>query len=326
MAHIPQILPDLSQTSAQLQIGDDSVGTVIKSESDGVVKVFLQDLVTLGKVKLAAGVDPDDAVAMAQHDVLASRITSLETLVASDDVNLDEIQEIVDFIKANEADIAALTTSLSTQIAAVQADVDQNEADSDAAEAALATRATSLEAFETLFKAGLSVVADGVDWDVYVDKDLYINGGALLVGNATMLSAGRELKNVAGVDAGTDAVLSATSIAHTDELASKHAMRYKQVLHSSTSAAYFGAVVKQDTFVTSLKIKVNTPFDGGATLSVGHDGDITFFGDLNAANMAQAGIYEVAVAMKLSADRQPKYTLSGSPTQGDVEIFMQVSA
>lgn len=326
MSHVPQILPDLAQSSAQLQIGDDSVGTVIKSESNGVIKLLLQDLVTTARLKLAQGVDADDAVAMAQHSAVESRVTALETLLASDDLNLDEAQEWVDFMKNNATDIAALSTSLNASIAAVQADVDQNEIDSDAADLALQNRATALEAFETLFKAGLSVIADGSDWDVYIDKDLYLNGGALLVGNATIISAGRELKNIAAVDAGTDAVLSATSIAHTDALAAKHAMRYKQVLHSSSSAAYFGAVVKQDTYVTSLKFKVNTAFDGNATLSVGDDGDITLFGDLNAANMAQVGIYEVPVAMKMSADKQPKYTLGGSPTQGDVEIFMEVSA
>ena len=326
MSHVPHILPDLVQTNDELQIGDDSLGTVLKSTSNGVMKLLLQDLVTAGRLKLAAGVDADDAVAMAQHTALDTRVTALETLLASDDLNLDEAQEWVDFMKNNATDIAALTTSLNTQIAAVQADVDQNEADADAAIAALDVRATDLEAFETLFKAGLTVLADGADWDVYVDKDLYLNGGALLIGNATMLSAGRELKNVAGVDAGTDAVLSATSIAHTDAIAAKHAVRYKKVLHSDSSAAYFGSEIKQDCFVTGITFKVNTAFDASATLSVGDDGDITLFGDLSAANMAQVGTYYLPTYMKMSADKQPKYTLSGSPTVGDVEIFLEVSA
>ena len=323
MSHIPQYLPDLAQTSDELQIGDDSVGTIVKSTSNGVIKLLLQDLTTLGKMQLAAGVDPDDAVAMSQHSALATRVGALETLLASDDLNLDEAQEWVDFMKNNATDIAALSTSLNASIAAVQADVDQNETDSDAAEAALDARATTLEAFETLFKAGLTVTADGADWDVYVDKDLYLNNGALLVGNAQVITAGRELKNIAALDAGTDTLVSATSIAYTDDYASKNNMRYKQVLFNSTSAAYFGSVIKQDTYVTSLKVKVNTPFDNNATLSIGHDGDITFFGDLNAANMGQAGIYEIPITMKINSDVQPKYTLSGTPTQGDVEIFLK---
>lgn len=323
MSHIPQYLPDLAQTSSQLQIGDDSVGTILKSTGNGLIKLLLQDLTTLGKLQLAAGVDPDDAVAMSQHSALATRVGALETLLTSDDLNLDEAQEWVDFMKNNATDIAALSTSLNSAIAAVQADVDQNETDSDAAEAALEARATTLEAFETLFKAGLTVTADGADWDVYVDKDLYLNNGALLVGNAQIITAGRELKNIASLDAATDTLVSATSIAYTDDHASKNNMRYKQVLFNSTSAAYFGSVIKQDTYVMSLKVKVNTPFDGNTTLSIGHDGDITFFGDLNAVNMGQAGIYELPIAMKMSADMQPKYTLSGSPTQGDLEIFLK---
>ena len=322
---IPQILPDLTQTSSQLQIGDDSIGTVIKSTSNGVFKVLLQDLVTLGKVQLAAGVDAEDAVAMSQHSALVTRVGALETLLASDDLNLDEAQEWVDFMKNNSTDIAAISTNINNAIAAVQADVDQNETDSDTALGLLQNRATVLEAFETLFKAGLNVVADGSDWDVYVDKDLFLNGGALLVGNAQIITAGRELKNIAALDAGTDTLVSATAKAHADDIGAKSAVRYKEVLHNSTSAAYFGSIVKQDTFVTTLKVKVNTAFDNNATLSIGHDGDVSYFGSLDASNMAQVGLYEISIALKVGADIQPKYVLSGSPTQGELEIFLSPS-
>lgn len=325
MSHIPHILPDLVQTSDELQIGDDSLGTVLKSTSNGVMHVLLQDLVTYGKLKLAQGVDANDAVAMAQHTALDGRVAALETLLASDDLNLDEAQEWVDFMKNNATDITALTTSLNTQIAAVQADVDQNEVDSDAADAALDTRVVSLEAFETLIDSAVSVVNDNgkedliVEHDVNVQENWYANG-------TKVLNAARQLSNIVSVDSGTDTVLSATGIAHTDALAAKHAVRYKKVLHSDSSAAYFGSVVKQDCFITGITFKVNTGFDAGATLSVGDDGDITLFGDLNAANLSQVGTYHMPIYMKMSADKQPKYTVSGSPTAGDVEIFLEVSA
>lgn len=324
--HLTERRPDLKQVNQLLQLGNSSNGTILRSELEGVLKVWKQDLATIGRIKSAEGVEGDDAVVMTQHDALASRITALETLVASDDATLDQFQEMVDFVKNNRADIDSLTTTYNAGIAAVQADVDQNEIDSDAADAALATRATALEAFEVLFKNAITVTQDGSNWDLYLDKDLYINNGALLVGNATIISAGRELKNIAGVDAGTDSVLSATSIAHTDSLAAKHAIRYKQVLHSNSASAYFGSIIKADMFVTEAVIKINTAFDNNATLSIGDDNDLTLFGDLTAADMSSVGVYSLPVIMKLSSDKQPKYTISGSPTQGDLEIFLKVSA
>ena len=57
---------------------------------------------------------------------------------------LDTLNELA----AALADDAALSTTLTNSIAAVQADVDQNEADSDAAEAAV-SRITTLEADPT---------------------------------------------------------------------------------------------------------------------------------------------------------------------------------
>ncbi|MCP4055160.1 MAG: hypothetical protein GY739_19385 [Mesoflavibacter sp.] len=326
MAHLTQRLPNLQQTDRLVKIGDSSNGTVLRSELEGVLKVWKQNLTDLGTIKTRPGVDADDAVVMAQHDALASRILSLETLMQSDDATLDVFQEMVDFVKNNRADIDSLTTTYTAGIAAVQADVDQNEIDSDAADAALAARATALEAFKALFDSAISVIQDGANWDTIIKHDLNINGNIQSNGTQIFNSTTKELKNVASVDSSTDAVLSATGIAYTDALAAKHSMRYKQVLHSASASAYFGSIVKADTFVTKVTIKVNTAFDGNATLSIGDDNDLTLFGDLNAANMSSVGVYSLPVIMKLSADKQPKYTISGSPTQGDLEIFLEVSA
>lgn len=322
MAHTPHILPDLSQTSDALQIGDDTVGTVVKSQSNGILKVLLQDLVTLGKVKIAVGVDPDDAVAVAQHAALEARVGALETLLASDDLNLNEAQEWVDFMKNNSTDIASLSSNLNATIAAVQADVNQNEADADAAVAGLDARVVVLETFESLIDSAISVVNDNgkedlvVEHDINVQENWYSNG-------TKVLNAARTLSNIVAVDAGTDTVLSATGIAYTDSLELKQAMRYKEVLHSSSATAYFGALLKQDTYVTSLVVKVTTPFDNNTTLSLGHDTDVSYFGSLSAANMAQVGHYEIPIALKLGADIQAKYTLTGVPTQGALEIFLK---
>ena len=326
MAHDRHVLPQLEEVADHVQFGDDSVGTVLKSSALGVLQILLQDMVTLGRLKLADGVDADDAVAMAQHTALAARVTALETLLASDDLNLDEAQEWVDFMKNNATDIAALTTSINTQVAAVQADVDQNEADSDAADLALQNRATALEAFETLFKAGMNVLADGADWDVYFDKDIYLNSGAIFVGNATIISAGRELKNIAALDAGTDAVVSATGIAYTDAHAAKVKVRSKTILHTDAGAAAFSTQIDSGLYVSELQIRVTTGFDAGATLDIGHATDSGYFGSLTDVQLAQAGVYTIPVYRTMGADQQPRFTLSGAPTQGEVHVALTVMA
>ena len=326
MAHLTERRPDLKQVNQILQFGNSSNGTVLRSELEGVLKVWKQNLSDLGTIKTRPGVEADDAVVMAQHDVLASRITALETLVQSDDATLDVFQEMVDFVKVNRTDIDSITSIANAGIAAVQANVDQNKLDSDAADAALAARATALEAFKALFDSAISIVQDGANWDTIIKHDLNVNGNIQSNGTQIFNSTTKELKNVASVDSGTDAVLSATGIAYTDALAAKHAVRYKKVLHSDSASAYFGSIIKTDMFVTKVTIKVNTAFDGNATLSIGDDNDLTLFGDLVAADMSSVGVYSLPVIMKLSADKQPKYTVSGSPTQGDLEIFLEVSA
>lgn len=326
MAHLTERRPDLKQVNQILQFGNSSNGTVLRSELEGVLKVWKQNLSDLGTIKTRPGVEADDAVVMAQHDVLASRITALETLVQSDDATLDVFQEMVDFVKVNRTDIDSITSIANAGIAAVQANVDQNKLDSDAADAALAARATALEAFKALFDSAISIVQDGANWDTIIKHDLNVNGNIQSNGTQIFNSTTKELKNVASVDSGTDAVLSATGIAYTDALAAKHAVRYKKVLHSDSASAYFGSIIKTDMFVTKVTIKVNTAFDGNATLSIGDDNDLTLFGDLVAADMSSVGVYSLPVIMKLSADKQPKYTISGSPTQGDLEIFLEVSA
>jgi len=326
MAHLTERRPDLKQVNQVLQLGNSSNGTVLRSELEGVLKVWKQNLTDLGTIKARAGVEADDVVIMEQYNELSAKIAQIEIVLASDDETLKKFQDMVDFVKNNRTDIDSITSIANAGIAAVQADVDQNEIDSDAADAALAARATALEAFKALFDSAISIVQDGANWDTIIKHDLNVNGNIQSNGTQIFNSTTKELKNVASVDSGTDAVLSATGIAYTDTLAAKHAMRYKKVLHSDSASAYFGSIVKADMFVTKVTIKVNTAFDGGATLSIGDDNDLTLFGDLVAADMGSVGVYSLPIIMKMTADKQPKYTVSGSPTQGDLEIFLEVSA
>ena len=106
--------------------------------------------------------DPTTAAAVAAGDTatLSSANTYTDTaitnVVGTAPGVLNTLGEIADAIN----DDANAYTTLVTQIAAVQTDVDGNETDSDAAEAALSTRITTLEADPTTATAVAAVQAD----------------------------------------------------------------------------------------------------------------------------------------------------------------------
>ena len=106
--------------------------------------------------------DPTTAAAVAAGDAatLSSANTYTDTTVSnvigSAPGVLDTLGEIADAIN----DDANAYTTLVAQIAAVQTDVDGNETDSDAAEAALSGRITTLEADPTTATAVAAVQAD----------------------------------------------------------------------------------------------------------------------------------------------------------------------
>jgi hypothetical protein len=106
--------------------------------------------------------DPTTAAALAAGDAatLSSANTYTDTAVSNVIGTapgvLDTLGEIADAIN----DDANAYTTLVAQIAAVQTDVDGNETDSDAAEAALSARITTLEADPTTATAVAAVQAD----------------------------------------------------------------------------------------------------------------------------------------------------------------------
>ena len=106
--------------------------------------------------------DPTTATAVAAGDAatLSSANTYTDTAVSnvigSAPGVLDTLGEIADAIN----DDANVYTTLVSQISAVQSDVDGNEADSDAAEAALSGRLDTLEADPTTATAVAAVQAD----------------------------------------------------------------------------------------------------------------------------------------------------------------------
>jgi hypothetical protein len=108
-----------------------------------------------------ADVDQNEADADAAIAVERNRIDSI---LASSDADKDSFAEIVTLINsvdtANDNAFAAYVLSNDAAVAAVQADVNQNESDSDAAEAALSARLDTLEADPTTAAAVAAVQAD----------------------------------------------------------------------------------------------------------------------------------------------------------------------
>ena len=108
-----------------------------------------------------ADVDQNESDADAAIAVERGRI---DAILASADANADTFAEIVTLINSvdteNDNAFAAYVLSNDAAVAAVQADVDQNESDSDAADAALSGRLDVLEADPTTATAVAAVQAD----------------------------------------------------------------------------------------------------------------------------------------------------------------------
>ena len=148
----------------------------------------------------------------AVSNVIGSAPGVLDTLgeiadAINDDANVyttlvSQISAVQSDVDGNEADSDAAEAALSgrldtleadpttaTAVAAVQADVDQNESDSDAADAALSARLDVLEADPTTATA-LAAVQSDVDQNE-ADADAAIAGEATTRGNADAALSGR---------------------------------------------------------------------------------------------------------------------------------------
>lgn len=137
-------------------------------------------------------------------DRAAAITAAIDALVDSAPGTLDTLNEIAAAIN----DDANAFTTLSSSIAAVQADVDQNESDGDAADAALSARITTLEADPTTATALAAVQAD-------VDQNESDADAAIATINAliTALQA-----DVDGNEADADAAIAANEL-HIDNAA-----------------------------------------------------------------------------------------------------------
>ena len=108
-----------------------------------------------------ADVDQNEADADAAIAVERGRIDAILDSAAADSDTFAEVVALINSVDtANDNAFAAYVLSNDAAVAAVQADVDQNESDSDAADAALSGRLDTLEADPTTAAAVAAVQAD----------------------------------------------------------------------------------------------------------------------------------------------------------------------
>ena len=138
--------------------------------------------------------DPTTATAVAAGDAatLSSANAYADTVAAvvQGDVDQNELDsDAADAALSGRLDVLEADPTTATAVAAVQADVDQNESDSDAADAALSARLDVLEADPTTATAVAAVQSD-VDQNE-VDADAAIAGEATTRANADTALSGR---------------------------------------------------------------------------------------------------------------------------------------
>ena len=138
--------------------------------------------------------DPTTATAVAAGDsaTLSSANSYTDTAVAGVQADVDQNEsdsDAADAALSGRLDVLEADPTTATAVAAVQADVDQNESDSDSADAALSARLDVLEADPTTATA-LAAVQSDVDQNE-ADSDAAIAGEATTRANADTALSGR---------------------------------------------------------------------------------------------------------------------------------------
>ena len=137
---------------AATRSSDDAAETLARTNADSALSGRLD--VLEADPTTATAVAAGDAATLSSANTYTD--TAITTLTGTAPAVLDTLGEIADAIN----DDANVYTTLVTQISAVQADVDGNEADGDAADAALSGRLDTLEADPTTATAVAAVQSD----------------------------------------------------------------------------------------------------------------------------------------------------------------------
>jgi len=104
--------------NSTLQANIDSISTTLSTETtnrvngDNTLQANIDTLVVSLSTETTNRIDGDitlDNAITTLENALNTRVSSLETLTTSNDLNLDTIQEIVTFIKDNRADLDSIS-------------------------------------------------------------------------------------------------------------------------------------------------------------------------------------------------------------------------
>jgi hypothetical protein len=293
----------LNGVAESAQLGANGARITSNSSSELEVQNAAGD--SKGHIKVAPATHADHAITKAQ----------LDAVIGGADGAFDTLKELQTAL-GDDANFASTVTNL---IAALQADVDQNEADSDAAELALQKRATALETFKALVESGLSFVDDNGNTDVVVDHDLNVNKNIMSNGTQIFNQATMQLKNIAAIDATTKATFAV-------DAAERYKIRHVVVSGAGGSAeTSFGTALPANTQVVRIAIKVTQAFDAGSTLTIGHTGSPAALFTLATADMQNVDLYIDHLAELYASGGQLVYQVNGAST-GSAEVSVSVAA
>jgi len=293
----------LNGLAENVQLGAD--GSRLVSTSHEEMKVENSACDALASLKVKAGTHADHAINKGQLDALVGGASGA----------FDTLAEI----QAALGDDANLAATLTNSIAALQADVDQNEVDSDAAELALQNRATDLETHQALVESGLSFVDDNGNTDVVVDHDLNVNKNIMSNGTQIFNQATMMLKNIQAIDATTKATFGV-------DAAERYKIRHVVASGAAGSAeTSFGTALPAGTQVVRIAVKVTAAFDAGSTLTIGHTGSPAALFTLATADMQNADLYIGHLASLYASGGQLVYQIN-SATTGSAEVSVSVAA
>ena len=195
-------LDTLKELGDALQDNDDEIAALVTSLANETTARTAGDAALSGRLDVLeadpttqALLDAETTARTAADGALDTRVTAIEgnaaitdpttaTAVAAVQADVDQNEsdsDAADAALSARLDVLEVDPTTATAVAAVQADVDQNESDSDAADAALSARLDTLEADPTTATAVAAVQAD-VDQNE-ADADAALALRALLDGS-----------------------------------------------------------------------------------------------------------------------------------------------
>ena len=333
--------PDLSGGSASYQLDDE---TKIVNVSDGVAKIT-NAAGTIGNLQVADGTASSHAITKAQ----------LDAVIGGAPAALDTLNEIAAAINDDESYAATITT----QLAEVNQDVtdlltaigiSENATNLGTFTGSTIGDNVSLlnlaQALETALELR-AVIANTVLTGTTTVEYLRRNGGHLKLGSNTndlmiflndaeTLQITRASGSVVNYTShgGTGTHKFTGNVALTGTMDGRNVSadgakvdnlvtRYKNAVHTDAGAQTdFGDTIKSGANVYKGQVRVITALDDSAVLQIGKSGTADYFGEVSAANLSTAGVYEFAVGRRIGSDVQPTFKITQSPTQGDVDIFL----